>query len=115
VRGFEFREFNGDRGFFVNAEFRFPLIDVLQTPFLGFQGIRGVVFFDVGGAWYSDFEEFDLWDSDQSQFADARASYGFGFTIRFLGLPLNWDFAKQYRFEGAEEGYATAFWIGTRF
>ena len=115
VRGFEFREFNGDRGFFVNAEFRFPLIDVLQTPVLGFQGIRGVVFFDVGGAWYSDFEEFDLWDSDQSQFADARASYGFGFTIRFLGLPLNWDFAKQYRFEGAEEGYATAFWIGTRF
>ncbi len=115
VRGFLFREFSGDRGFFVNAEFRFPLIDVLQTPLLGFQSIRGVIFFDVGGAWYSQFEEFDLWDSDNNQFADARASYGFGFTVRFLGLPLNWDFAKQYRYEGAEDGYATSFWIGTRF
>jgi Tol biopolymer transport system component len=115
VRGFEFREFNGTRGFFFNAEFRFPLIDRLETPLLGFEGIRGVVFADVGGAWYDEFQEFDLWDSETDMFEDARASYGFGFTVRFLGLPMNWDFAKQYRFEGAEEGYATSFWIGTRF
>jgi Tol biopolymer transport system component len=115
VRGFEFREFAGTRGFFVNAEFRFPLIDRLETPLLGFEGIRGVVFADVGGAWYDEFEEFDLWDSENSQFDDARAAYGFGVSARFLGLPVNWDFAKQYRFDGAEEGYATSFWIGTRF
>lgn len=115
VRGFEFREFLGDRGFFLNTEFRFPLIDVLQTPILGFQSIRGVVFFDVGGAWFSDFTDFEIWDSDENQFQDARASYGFGVTVRLLGLPVNWDFARQYRFDGAEEGYATNFWIGTRF
>jgi hypothetical protein len=87
LRGFEFREFAGTR----------------------------VIFFDVGGAWYHDFEEFDLWDSDNNQFQDGRASYGFGLSVRFLGLPMNWDFAKQYRFDGAEDGYGTSFWIGTRF
>lgn len=115
VRGFPYRSFDGDRGFFVNAEFRFPLIDTLQTPLLGFSSIRGIVFFDVGGAWYNDLEDFDFWDSDNNQFADARAAYGFGISLRLLGLPVNWDFAKQYRFEGAVEGYGTDFWIGTRF
>jgi outer membrane protein assembly factor BamA len=116
LRGYRFREFSGDRGFFTNLEVRFPLIDVLSTPFLGFQGIRGVLFVDVGGAWYDDFEEFDFWDSDASQLADARASYGYGFTVRFGGLDLNWDFAKRTRFGDAEEeDYQSSFWIGTRF
>jgi Tol biopolymer transport system component len=115
LRGFEFREFSGDRGGFLNVEYRFPLIDVLQTPLLGFQGIRGVIFFDVGAAWFSDFEDFEFYDSETDMLEDGRASYGFGFSVRFLGLPLNWDFARQYRFEGAEEGNATSFWIGTRF
>jgi Tol biopolymer transport system component len=116
VRGYQFREFVGDRGFFTNLEFRFPLIDVLATPVFGFQGIRGVVFVDVGGAWYDDLEEFDLWDSDASQLGDALASYGYGFTVRFAGLDLNWDFAKRTRFgDNEDEGFSSAFWIGTRF
>ncbi len=28
---------------------------------------------------------------------------------------LNWDFAQQTNFEGADDGFATSFWIGTRF
>ena len=116
VRGYRFREFVGDRGFFANVEFRFPLIDVLATPIFGFQGIRGVVFLDVGGAWYDDIEEFDFWDSDDSQLGDALASYGYGFTVRFAGLDLNWDFAKRTRFgDEEEEDFRSAFWIGTRF
>lgn len=115
LRGFEFQEFAGDRGYFLNLEYRFPLIDVLQTPILGFQSIRGVIFFDVGAAWFSDFDDFEFYDSDTDQLQDGRASYGFGFSVRFLGLPMNWDFAQQTNFEGADEGYATSFWIGTRF
>jgi outer membrane protein assembly factor BamA len=116
VRGYRFREFVGDRGFFTNLEFRFPLIDVLATPLLGFQGIRGVVFVDVGGAWYDDLQDFELWDSDASQLGDALASYGYGFTVRFAGLDLNWDFAKRTRFGDDErEDFRSAFWIGTRF
>jgi outer membrane protein assembly factor BamA len=116
VRGYQFREFVGDRGFFTNLEFRFPLIDVLATPVFGFQGIRGVVFVDVGGAWYDDLQDFELWDSDASQLGDALASYGYGFTVRFAGLDLNWDFAKRTRFGDDEEtDFSSAFWIGTRF
>jgi len=56
-----------------------------------------------------------LWDSENNQFQDARASYGWGINIRFLGLDLNWDFAKQWRFEGAQDGFRSSFWIGSRF
>ena len=43
LRGFDFREFAGDRAFFANLEYRFPLIDLLATPVVAFQGIRGVL------------------------------------------------------------------------
>ncbi|MEM7050511.1 MAG: BamA/TamA family outer membrane protein [Acidobacteriota bacterium] len=115
LRGFDFRSLVGTHAFVTNIEYRFPLIDVLATPILGFQGIRGIIFLDVGGAWFDEFEDFDIWDSDNDQFADARASYGYGISARFAGLTINWDFARQYRFDLAEEGFKTDFWIGTRF
>jgi hypothetical protein len=117
VRGVRFRSLSGDRAFFANFEYRFPLIDVVATPVLAFRGVRGVVFFDVGGAWYNDFEDFDLYDSDNDRFQDGIASYGWGITTRFLGLDINWDFTKFYRPPvGIEEGgFRTDFWIGTRF
>jgi outer membrane protein assembly factor BamA len=104
----------GDTGFFTNVELRFPLVDVLATPFFAFQGIRGVVFFDLGGAWFRDFQSFDLLDED-NRLKDGVSSYGFGVTVGFLGLDLNWDFAKRWDFKDGEPGFATDFWIGTRF
>jgi hypothetical protein len=116
VRGVPFRSISGDRGFFANFEYRFPLIDVLATPVLAFQGVRGVLFFDVGGAWFSDFEDFDFYDEDNSQLKDGIASYGWGVTARFLGLDLNWDLIKRIDPPpGAGNGFATNFWIGYRF
>jgi outer membrane protein assembly factor BamA len=116
VRGFRFREFNGDRGFFTNLELRFPLIDILATPVIGFQGIRGVVFLDLGGAWWSDLEDFEVWDSELDQLGDAFAAYGYGITVRFGGLDLNWDFARRTNFGDLEDpGYQSSFWLGTRF
>jgi Tol biopolymer transport system component len=116
VRGTEFRDLVGTRAFFANLEYRFPLIDVFATPLLSFQGIRGVIFFDVGGAWYHDFEEFDFYNEDEGRLEDAIAAYGWGVTVRFFaGLDLNWDFAKQYDFDKSEPGFRTSFWIGTRF
>ncbi len=117
VRGVRFRSLSGDRAFFANAEFRFPLIDVIATPVLAFQGVRGVLFFDVGGAWFNDFEDFDLYDSDTKRFKDGLASYGWGVTTRLFGLDFNWDFAKLYKPPVALEdsGFKTEFWIGYRF
>ncbi|HVS03735.1 MAG TPA: BamA/TamA family outer membrane protein, partial [Thermoanaerobaculia bacterium] len=107
VRGFEFRELVGDRAFFTNLELRFPLVDQLWFPFLRFQGIRGRLFLDVGGAWF-DYagQDFELWDSENDKLADPEdpnvlgpvSAYGWGFTIRFIGVDLNWDFAKRWDF-----------------
>lgn len=120
VRGVPFQAFAGDRAFFANAELRFPLIDILATPAIAFQGIRGVFFFDVGGAWFDEFQEFDVWNSQEDRFEDAIAVAGFGVTIRLFGLNLNWDFAQLVEanplFEEAlGDGFNTTFWIGTRF
>jgi outer membrane protein assembly factor BamA len=107
----------GDRAFYANLELRFPLIDALWFPFLRFNGIRGRLFLDVGGAWY-DYagQDFDFWDSENDRLADAVSSYGWGLTTRFLGLDLHWDFARRWDFDsGIDDGFETSFWIGNRF
>jgi hypothetical protein len=117
LRGFRFRELVGDHAFYANLEYRFPLFDYLAGPFLNFRGIRGRFFLDVGGAWFETAgQEFDLWDSDESRLKDAVSSYGWGLTINFGGLDLNWDFAKRWDLnESLEDGFETSFWIGTQF
>jgi WD40 repeat protein len=114
VRGVNFRSLVGDRAFFANFELRFPLIDVLATPVLAFQGIRGVIFLDVGGAYYHNFETFRFYNSDTGTLQNAVASYGWGLTARFLGLDFNWDFARPYDLKHSGK-FATEFWIGYRF
>ncbi len=115
VRGVPFRSMIGDTGFFANVELRFPLIDILATPFLAFQNIRGVVFLDVGGTWFREFDSFSLLD-EEDRLEDGVSSYGFGVTAGLFGLDLNWDFARRWDFhDGLDDGYATSFWVGRRF
>ncbi|MGH7857894.1 MAG: hypothetical protein ACREQY_11240, partial [Candidatus Binatia bacterium] len=117
LRGVDFRSEVGDRAFFVNFEYRFPLIDALIGPVFDFRGIRGRIFLDVGGAWldYAG-EEFDFWNSDENRLEDAISAYGWGFTLQFAGFDLNWDFAQRWDFKDRdEEGFRTSFWIGSRF
>lgn len=117
VRGFDYRSLAGDRAFFANLEFRFPLVDALVTPLFGFRGIRGRIFLDVGGAWW-DYagETFSFWNSDEGRLEDAVSAYGWGLTVTFGGLDLNWDFAQQWDFSSStEDGFRTSFWIGTGF
>ncbi len=117
LRGFEFRELSGTRVFYGNAELRFPLIEQLAFAGLGgLGGIRGILFFDIGGNWYDDVQDFDFYDSTNSQLDDAVASYGWGLSARFFGFPVNWDFARVTRFgDNEESSFETEFWIGTRF
>ncbi len=115
VRGFDFRSLVGDRAFYSNLELRFPLIDMLATPIFRFQGIRGVIFLDVGGAWFDDFQSFDFYDEDTDRLQDGVASYGYGLTIRLFGLDLNLDFAKRWDFDSSSSGFESSIWIGRRF
>jgi len=50
MRGYDYRQFLGHKGFFANAELRFPLIEAMLTPLGILGGIRGVFFANLGGA-----------------------------------------------------------------
>ena len=117
IRSTNYNELSGDRAFFTNIEYRFPVIDYLATPLLAFQGIRGVLFFDVGGAWFNEIEKlgfYDFYNEDESRLQDGIAAYGWGFTVRFLGFDLNWDVAHRWDFKENLDT-RTSFWVGTRF
>lgn len=113
LRGYDFRTLIGQHAAFANVEFRFPLIDVLATPVLVLQQVRGAVFFDIGAAKFED-RPFQFRD-DEGRLDDAKASVGLGVSFNFLGLQLNWDFARRFDFKELEKGYRTSFWVGQTF
>ena len=113
VRGYPFRSIIGQHAGFANVEFRFPLVDVLATPLITLQQIRGVIFFDIGAAHFEG-QPFHFRNSD-GRLADARAAVGWGLSFQFWGLQLNWDFAKRYDLKDTEGGFRTSFWIGETF
>lgn len=118
LRGYDFRSIVGNRAFFGNFEFRFPLIDLLATPILVFQQVRGTLFFDIGGANYNSInletgQKFKFLEGGRLR--DGRASVGYGVSFNFLGLELHWDFARRYDLKNTEGKFRTSFWIGDTF
>jgi hypothetical protein len=112
LRGYDYRSIIGNNVFYVNTEFRFPLVDFLATPVLAFGGIRGHIFVDVGGAWLND-QAFQFWQAGRLK--DGLASYGAGFSIYFLGLPWNVDLSRQWDFRSDLSGTKATFYVGTTF
>ena len=52
LRGYDYLEFLGNKGFFTNAELRFPMIEAALTPIGVVGGLRGVFFVNLGAAGY---------------------------------------------------------------
>ena len=126
MRGYDYREFLGHKGFYGNAELRFPLIHAMATPIGILGGIRGVFFFNVGGA-ALDNQSFKVWDQsdfvtealrDQNgviirpaqriegfRLQDARASYGIGLETFALGFPVHFDWSYRTLFNKSWEDY----------
>ena len=50
LRGYDYLQFVGNKGFFANAELRFPLIEAMLTPIGVLGGVRAVVFAGIGGS-----------------------------------------------------------------
>ena len=112
LRGYDFRSVVGNRAFYGNFEYRFPLIDLIATPLINIRNVRGTLFFDVGGAWF-DGEDFEFWQD--GRLGDALASVGWGISFRLLGLELHWDFARRTDLDELGESTETSFWIGQTF
>ena len=122
LRGYEYLEFLGHKGFFANAELRFPLIDAMLNPIGVLGGIRGVFFANLGAAGLND-RPFQISSSstevhrpvgrvepklvtgtfdpglgdpiivDGFRLVDGRASYGIGLETFALGFPIHFDWA----------------------
>ena len=112
LRGYDFRSFVGNRAFFGNFEYRFPLVDVIATPIFALTEIRGSFFFDIGGAFF-DGDHFQF--QRNHQLADAKASVGYGISMNIFGLELHWDFARRTDFKTTDNRTRTTFWIGETF
>ncbi|MEM6792824.1 MAG: BamA/TamA family outer membrane protein [Acidobacteriota bacterium] len=115
IRGFDTNSIGGNRAAYANIEFRFPLIDRLAFPGISIDGIRGVLFFDIGSAWFPEDDDFDFLDDDD-RLQDGFAVYGWGLSTRLFGFPVNWDFSMRTDLkDDLADGFETNFWIGTRF
>ncbi len=124
LRTFPVYSLYGNTAGFLNVEFRFPLIDFIATPILGFREIRGKVFIDVGGAALKG-QPWQFWsdytlcgnglpegcNGSEGGFSD----WGFGIQTTFLGLPLHFDFAKQWNFNQSLSDFKLFFYLGQDF
>jgi len=100
LRGPDYGELDGTHVGFANFEFRFPFIDqlVLGWPApLGFRAIRGVFFFDIGGAWYDDdlFQPFTTEGPGAFRLKDTVAGYGFGLRLNLGLFILRYDLVQM--------------------
>ena len=117
LRGYDYLQFLGNKGFFTNAELRFPIIEAALTPIGVVGGLRGVFFFNFGAAGYEGLP-MNVWTSSDTvatpivdyvfdptspsgarpvfgeprpitgfRLVDSRASYGVGLETFALGLP----------------------------
>jgi hypothetical protein len=127
MRGYEYRQFLGHKGFYTNAELRFPLINAMATPIGILGGIRGVFFANMGGAGLEGIN-FKVWDNNTFitdpirdpntgiiirppqriegfRLHDANASYGIGLETFALGFPLHFDWSYRTLFNKDWENY----------
>ena len=139
MRGYEYREFLGHKAFYSNAELRFPLVNAMATPLGVVGGIRGVFYFNVGGA-ALDNQPFKLYDRASVsipdrisatstrnynvtgfRLIDSRASYGIGLETFALGFPVHFDWSYRTLFNKGYEDYlfrasgGSAAWRKVRF
>jgi len=113
LRAARFRSLVGNKGFFLNAEFRFALVHAALTPIGVLGPIRGVFFFDFGGFWFDD-QEYRIFEPGRLKLKDGLSSYGYGFEFFFMGYPLHFEWVYKTDFTSKKyNGFN--FWIGFDF
>ena len=143
MRGYDYLEFLGQKAFFANAELRFPIIEAAKTPIGIVGGVRGVFFFDFGGAGLAG-QKMTVWTSRSVtdrpitgygvdpvtqtfvpiygdpvtisgfHLQDSRASYGFGLQTFALGFPIHFDWSWRTMFNRDYEDYVFSYEGGSR-
>ncbi|HEV3216187.1 MAG TPA: hypothetical protein VGZ27_10715 [Vicinamibacterales bacterium] len=123
MRGYNYNEFVGHKAFYTNAELRFPLVNAMATPLGVVGGIRGIFYFNLGGAGLAT-QPFTIYSrSNQTipfqtsatsttnynisgfRLVDSRASYGIGLETFALGFPVHFDWSYRTLFNKGWEDY----------
>jgi hypothetical protein len=132
VRSGDYYSIVGTEMWFLNLEFRFPLVSSASTLIGQIGPIRGTLFFDITRAKTGDnpaklytYVGPDPDDPFKPPFkiSDAIGSYGYGFEFFFLGLPMHLEFARRLEWEDISKPFSynkwgdfrTRFWIGFDF
>ncbi|HET7216418.1 MAG TPA: hypothetical protein VFJ02_00155 [Vicinamibacterales bacterium] len=128
MRGYDYLSFLGNKGFFGNAELRFPIIEAALTPIGVVGGLRGVFFFNIGSVGYEGIPS-KVWTNNTTietplvdyafdptspsgfvpvygtprevsgfRLVDSRASYGLGLETFALGFPIHFDWSWRTMF-----------------
>jgi outer membrane protein assembly factor BamA len=114
LRGYDYNSIVGSRAFYANFELRFPLVDRIDTPIrLNFSDIRAHLFFDIGGAFFEEQENWKFYEDGKLK--NGLASVGWGIAFNFLGLELHWDFARKTDLSELDDDMTSTFWIGQTF
>ncbi|MCA9784407.1 MAG: PD40 domain-containing protein [Candidatus Cloacimonetes bacterium] len=116
LRGTAIYQGEGDRYALANLEFRFPIIHYLVTgwPFnMALFNLRGVLFTDVGTAWYQD-KGYDAADSD-GHLRDLMLGYGWGTRLNVGFALLKFDWAWSSTLDGNPLGPQLYLTLGADF
>lgn len=119
IRGYRYFEFEGNNVLVANFELRYPFIESLVTrgPIpISVGGVRGVFFFDIGGAWDGDIGALRVAHvvEGQEELKDLNASYGFGLRLWLAYFLAKIDFAWATKFNGTL-GSRVHFTLGGEF
>ena len=112
LRGYEWLQFSGNHVWFTNVEWRWPLIDEIRGGEMAITDIRGLLFFDMGAAWFQG-TEFEF--INNGRLADALASFGGGVMIDLGPMPFNFYLSQKTDGRQLIEGVRFDFYIGPRF
>ena len=138
LRGYDYLQFLGNKGFFANVELRFPLIEAALTPLGVIGGLRGIAFANLGSAGY-DGQAMKVYTRDPVtitpllgfqlnsatlqpdpifgapasigglKLVDGRGSYGLGLETFALGFPIHFDWSWRTLLNKDYEDYVFAY------
>lgn len=130
VRSVRYYDIIGNEGWYANLEFRFPIINAASTLIGQIGPVRGTLFFDITRSRVKGYPaQVVLYEFDEFGYPigwrlnDAIGSYGYGFQLFFLGLPIHIELAKQIEIPDFSSPFdmnlygkwRVNFWIGYDF
>ncbi len=118
LRGVPYYELSGNRYGLVNWEFRFPMIEYFAMRFplpLAISKVVGVVFTDVGAAWYDDQFKGGTTANGRNRLQDIHTGFGFGMRANLGFVVLRYDLAWTTDFYHVSDKPTNYFSLGADY